>query len=759
MKHTFKYILFISALFSFSMTSFAQDVTETYHNENQGVATGKQVSGPNNDGSYTITLETFATGESMSVTKAAPSDIVLVLDFSQSMTANYKSSYVEQASTTYNYNGFPANNSGLYYKHGENEYYQVSRGGNNNRRYLRYHIGNNNNTNYYYLTPDGVVGPAGNNPPAGTTFGNSATIYSGVLYRLTQQSRIDALKDAVDGFVDVIYHNDNYDDNDNQRTTPLGNRISIVVYSANNTTSSRQLLGWTDVTTGTGRDKNATIMNTLNAETNTPQGTYSNRGMTLANTLLSQCKTDVDDPDSRWNNSTRTVVLFTDGIPGGYTQWNEPQYQSATVANGCILAAKSAKNDYDAKVFTVALYEWPSNPSNYSEGERNMRDYMNYTSSNYMNAESLTEHGDGTYDGDYFKLAGEDLEGVFRDIASQSGGADYTIPASTQVRDVVSSSFNLPEGFNASSVSVYTVDVKPSGLEFYGPDDSGYAQHKHTLTVVTGQTGEGEANADYLTNEDKVLLVIGSDRISVEGFDYSKGDGDELGSGNWVGPRISGSQSTFYGKELVIEFNIKPEKDATGGDATNTNANGSGVYVLRDGQYVSVNDYVKPHTDLPTVIKISKKGLRRGESATFQIVKYRPIGWNEDNPSDISGYQWTVVGKPMPDPATQKDFSKVILTNKNGDENTEIVKTLMALDPSWIYEVYEDDWAWSYTYDGSVSMTTSDVEVNPFRFTNSKNEEAVKHAEAVSINHFANETIGLESRVENIKSNETFDTN
>lgn len=751
MKHTFKYILFISALFSFSMTSFAQDVTETYHNEDQGVATGKKVSGPNDDGSYTITLETFATGESMSVTKAAPSDIVLVLDFSQSMTDIYEATARDSQGYSYN-----AVENGTYYYLYNGKYYEVEGHRDSGRYYLRFNTGGFGNT-YRYITRNGGTTSSMNN----AAYANNATnsIFSGVLY--DGKTRIAALKDAVDAFVEVIYHNDNYKDetNSNLRSEPLGNRISIVVYSANNTTSSRQLLGWTDVTTGTGRNKNATIMNTLNAETNTPQGTYSNRGMTLANTLLSQCKTDVDDPDSRWNNSTRTVVLFTDGIPGGYTQWNEPQYQSATVANGCILAAKSAKNDYDAKVFTVALYEWPSNPSNYSEGERNMRDYMNYTSSNYMNAESLTEHGDGTYDGDYFKLAGEDLEGVFRDIASQSGGADYTIPASTQVRDVVSSSFNLPEGFNASSVSVYTVDVKPSGLEFYGPDDSDYEHHKHTLTVVTGQTGEGEANADYLTNEDKVLLVIGSDRISVEGFDYSKGDGDVLGSGNWVGPRISGSQSTFYGKELVIEFNIKPEKDATGGDATNTNANGSGVYVLRDGQYVSVNDYVKPHTDLPTVIKICKKGLRRGESATFQIVKYRPIGYNESNPSDISNYQWTVVGKPMPDPDTKKDFSKVILTNKNGDENTEITKTLMALDPSWIYEVYEDDWAWSYTYDGSVSMTTSDVEVNPFRFTNSKNEEAVKHAEAVSINHFANNTIGLGSDVENIKSNETFDTN
>lgn len=193
----------------------------------------------------------------------------------------------------------------------------------------------------------------------------------------------------------------------------------------------------------------------------------------------------------------------------------------------------------------------------------------------------------------------------------------------------------------------------------------------------------------------------------------------------------------------------------TGGNGTNTNAAGSGVYILNDkGVYESINDYDPPHTNLPTVIKISKTGLKRGESATFQIVRYRPIGWNAENPSDMSNYQWTVVGKPKPDLTTKEDFTKVILTNKNGDESTTITKTLMALDPSWVYEVYEDDWAWSYVYDGSVSMTTSDVEVNPFNFKNKKNTDAVKHAEAVSINHFANNKIGLESRVENIKSNE-----
>ncbi len=741
MKHTFKYILFISALFSFSMTSFAQDVRDTYHNEGKGVATDKKVSGPNNDGSYTITLETFATGESVSITQSLPADIVLVLDLSQSMTDNYGSSYTPRASQPYTPSQINSNE--YYYKDGEN-YYRVRRGGNNNNN--RFIYADVNNNSQWNNGIDIQLGSTGNN--------NNQT-WEGVLYVVTSQSRLEALQTAVESFVEVIYHNDNYEDDtfSKLREEPLGNKISIVTYGGpqGNTNVTRINSDLTAVSNA-DRSKNTSMISDLlaltdNSINNTQHhGTYSDEGMVLANSVLNGISSE------RKENSSRTVVLFTDGAPGSGPGWTTGNGATASIptSNRTIAAALTAKSTHEATVFTVVLGGIAND---------DMRDYLQYTSSNYPEAESLTIPHDAGEKNTYALEAGDDLEGVFTTIASQSGGSSQSIPASSQVRDVVSSSFNLPEGFNANSVTVYTVDVKPSGQEFYGPDDSEYAQHKHTLTVVTGQTGEGEANADYLTNEDKVLLVIGSDRISVEGFDYSKGDGDELGSGNWVGPRISGSQSTFYGKKLVIEFNIVPETDATGGDATNTNAAGSGVYVLKDGQYVSVNDYEPPHTDLPTVIKISKKGLRRGESATFQIVRYRPIGWNEDDPTDISNYQWTVVGKPMPDPDTQEDFSKVILTNKNGNENTEIVKTLMALDPSWIYEVYEDDWAWSYTYDGSVSMTTSDVEVNPFRFTNSKNEEAVKHAEAVSINHFANETIGLESRVENIKSNETFDTN
>lgn len=758
MKNTFKYILLVLTVLA-PVAVNAQNVLDDYK-EKGGVATGKNVTGPNSDASYTITLETFATGESKVVMKSVPSDIVLVLDISQSMTSSYKNEYnaLDEAS----YTPSQINGGEYYYLHTDGEYYRVQRSGSGGSRRIGYTVGNTT----YYLSGSGDP-ITGNNTP---TYGNNSIAWTGVLYQSASISRLEGLQAAVSAFLQTVYENDNYDDDDQLRDEPLGNRIAIVTYSSESASVTQMVRNLTSVTNGTGtnRSKNESILTEINAMTNnsigTNYGTYSNLGMAIANDILNA----IDD--TRKENSTRTVVLFTDGLPGYTTSgWatnysSDDQRSSDYTANQCVIQAATAKTTHDASVFTVALL-------GSGTVDQRMTNYMNYTSSNYPDAQDMDHPGDRG-EGDYYQNAtGADLSTIFTDIASQSGGSTQTIPASTQVRDVVSSSFNLPEGFNANSVVVYTVDVLESGEGWYDvpehtvPTPPTETDHVNPLTIVpitSNMTAAQKAAAisSAEEDEDKVAVITEDDRLTIQGFEYSKGDGDVLGSGNWVGPRTVGSTEKWYGKKLVVEFNIKPEGEATGGNATNTNAAGSGVYIINaSGQYESINDYDKPHTDLPSVIKIAKKGLRRGESATFQINRYRPIGYNANDPSDISAYEWTTVGKPKPnlnDP-TGGNFTKVIITNKTGDETTEVIKTLMALDPSWVYVISEDDWAWSYIFDAEETMTTSDVEVNPFRFDNSKNTDAVKHAEAVSINHFANENIGLESRVENIKSNESFD--
>ena len=144
-------------------------------------------------------------------------------------------------------------------------------------------------------------------------------------------------------------------------------------------------------------------------------------------------------------------------------------------------------------------------------------------------------------------------------------------------------------------------------------------------------------------------------------------------------------------------------------------------------------------------------------------MRIRPKGYNPDGATlkdRVANLEYNIIGKPVPDTheysgsAEQPDmsdyyegmgwegFKKVILTNK-GENGAEVVKEIYALDPYWVYLVLEDDWGWAYTMTGDTNQegedgtyTTSSVEVNPFRFKNTEEADAVKHAEAIMINHF-----------------------
>lgn len=96
-QNIFKYIAIAACLLGTTMTAQAQ-----YHEEG-GVKTAKNVVGPDEDGFYTITLETFATGTTTVTESATPVDVVLVLDVSGSM-AWPKGTATQTSKTTFSYN-------------------------------------------------------------------------------------------------------------------------------------------------------------------------------------------------------------------------------------------------------------------------------------------------------------------------------------------------------------------------------------------------------------------------------------------------------------------------------------------------------------------------------------------------------------------------------------------------------------------------------------------------------------------------------
>ena len=734
MKNIFKFITIGIALLAGNITASAQ----TWNTEG-GVSTNKTVSDPDENGLYTITLETYATGESSIVEKGVPVDIVLVLDVSGSMEDEMTSyTYTARASQGYSYSSY--GNNTYYYKHTDGQYYAVQRyreGGwmSGYRDYaLRFQVG----YTWYYLSGTGVT------TTRPTNYDNEGdTIWTGVLYSRSSrtESKIDALKRAVNGFVAEVHHNCLYDTKGKLRGTPLDNQISIVKYAADrycnaNGTSMGEpydydgeyadvispgnhkgakdninynytevFKGFTDVSTDLG-------VSAISPSALSEGGaTASDFGMQKAIHLMETVKN---------RESSKVVVLFTDGEPNHSRGWD------SNVATTTINLAHTLKTTYGATVYTIGVFDSIST---------NLENYMHYTSSNYPDATGMGNPGSGSDQGYYQNASNNDLSAIFRDIASSASQSDATVNASTQVRDVVSNSFILPEGASADDVTFYTMDITEDG--------NGW-ENQQTPAGVS-------ASYNTTTCSDGVERKM----LSVEGFDFTKDDiKDEDGfttrenMGNFVGERYKPDGSTFWaGRKLVIEFKVQANGTATGGAGSATNHSDSGVYIYdpETQTYTNINHYPVPHTSLPMIIKIKKDGLRHGESATFEIHMCEPL---KDDDGNIL---YNAIGKPRPDTRTDRNWSKVILTNKGADGDP-VEKIIMALDPNYVYSIIEDDWAFAYELSGTgTTLTTSEVEVNPFVFHNSEKSGVAKHAEAVSINHFATSATG-EASVENYQS-------
>lgn len=742
-----KHIIFRSIAIAATLLVTAVNASAQYHYDGD-VGTSKTVTGPDTLGNYTIRLETFATGSTTVTESYVPADIALVLDLSTSMRdGRGTTTPVTSKALTYNdvVNARSAATNYLF------NGYQLFGEVNNGRYYLYYNGSGSNDRNYICIDNRGRTRVTTRRQDALSADSPDGTIVTfpganGSYALATGSSRIFALKEAVCAFIDTINEKDKKEDG-----TRIGHKLSIITFESDvNVTQSLASLSSLD-------------LNALQAKVwafSLRTGTQPSEGIDEANTQFSNSgRTGTVGTDY-----ARTVVVFTDGEP-----YDNPKYKGVSSAN-------TSKNTYSANVYTVGMFN--STPNESSDTWK----FMNAMSSNYPNA---TQGGGGTADTitlgsgsdkGFYKDASSanvDLSAIFKAIAESAGGAAATIGTSTQVRDVVTNSFILPSTVEAADVHVYTSAATGSATGADDTNPAGWA-NPVALTTVTVTIENVDADGNPTQNASQVK----NKALFVTGFDYSKDDTTEgEGDGNWVGVRYKNGNYFWAGKKLIITFKVKADGEATGGE-TLTNTGKSGVYLKNDdGTYTAINYYEQPHKTLTVNIKIRKTGLRSGESATFELMRIRPKGYDETATTlagKIAGIEYNLIGKPIPDThaysgsATQPDmsdyyegmgwegFKKVILTNK-GENGAEVVKEIYALDPYWVYLVLEDDWGWAYTMTGDTNQvgddgtyTTSSVEVNPFRFHNTEEAGAVKHAEAIMINHFKSNLSG--AKVEHYKS-------
>lgn len=749
------------------LLSSAQDnppiYSQGYHLDN-GIATKKSVSETmDGDGYYTLTLEAFATGATSISQKAIPSDIVLALDLSTSMGGHR--GYVRKVPTggiSVSINDVESDNpTYAIYREGHHFGYQISTLVRDGRCYLYsayrsrvYFISKTGTLYQSNLTWDQLQTTTGGTLPSqddysvpNTTAGRSQAawtfnpkttgtdadgdgLFDDEIVQI-ESSRIHELKDAVLEFIDAVVDNDRYkivDGRKVERDAPLGNKLAIVAWAT--PYLSAQSTGLLSLS-----DANITTLKNKASGFTLYDGTKPNVGLDQSNSLLQGSGRS----GTVGEDYLRTIVFFTDGNP-------DNGFDPA-------IASSHTSKSIGATVYSVGLFSLEVGAT---EVAQDTQDFMNYVSSNYPDATSFANHGTQATDDYYKDVSTGDLtlSDVFKTIAQASGGSEKTVPSATQVVDGVTNSFTIPAPAGttvptlaSAQVTIFTRSINAAGTA-WGSDQALTLVEMTTDAEITTP----DPSKDYMTDATKVGAAIVDGKLVVMGFDYSKADSGESSlDGNWVGwryPDGTESSKVCAGKELVIQFKIQGDPDATGGDFTQTNTPDSGIFVPtydEDGNFTGfepANNYTVPTANIPINIVIQKLGLRHGESATIQIYRAHQSDQYNEETGKLKPYL------PNGDDSWE-NFSKVILTNK-GEDGAMVTETLLCLDPTYVYMMKEDDWGWSYNL-VIEAIDTSMQEKNPFVFTNTEKTDAVRHAEAASFNRFGEDLHGR-TRVETVKS-------
>ena len=482
-----------------------------------------------------LTLEAYATGSTTTTTTTDPVDIVLVLDVSGSMDEN-----LTEAGYRYNEVYDLSTNGTYYYKNSSNGRYQ--------RAYYcdgeDWRENSNHDAGWYTQNHQGPGGNCwgefGTRLIPKTSSADTTGTQFYVQEYVAAVTKMETLKTAVNGFIDSVAAKSA----DSQiaivkfagdKTNKVGNDTYVEEGHFNTYTYNYSQIV-RDLTTvdATGADALKTAVNALRAA----GATAADYGMQHAQTIITGAAN---------NGRQKVVVMFTDGEP------NHNNGFSNSVANAAISNSKSIK-DAKATVYTIGCFGTLT-----GDTKTKVDTYMNYVSSNYPNATSMTSGGTEANPANYYKTVSSaaDLNNIFTDISQTIGGATLELGTETVLKDVVSKYFDLPENaaanITAKSYSCTELDASGNPIWSETPDDASYN------------------------------VKVNGKNVSVTGFDYSA---------NWVGKDTT-TGDVHPGKKLVVTIPIVD--NGTGMGEVPTNDTTSAVY---DGEK-SVCNFAVPTAYFP----------------------------------------------------------------------------------------------------------------------------------------------------------------
>lgn len=581
-----QYILFAIAFFSLvpAMNVWAQKET-TYK---KGLGYSKNISKPDDEGIYTITLEAFTTGKVEVAKKSIPADIVLVLDISGSMNYNMDGSQTQYVPL--------ADRRITALKNAVNNFIDII-----------------NDNDLYYVDEDGKPDKSKpreqrlGNRIAIVTYSTNANNATNGLMPLgggdDDENGVTSLKSTVNGLTA-----------DGGTYAHKGMEMAYGILSPlNDTRQLRTTVFFTDGVPGLWGSW-------------TSQTTQSNNSIYAWPERTGQ---------GTWRNPYQIVE----------------RVDTYNTANATINSANNIKNlANDSKgiisnVYSVSIINNPGRQTQVYLGKTSSN-YLGATNmgnwnGNWNSDTAMWNNGNGSQntDGKNYSFASTSAQGlneVFETIAGSSGGSDADLGGSTvAVMDIVSANFMLPNGADPDQITVYTAACTggtEGALTFGDPipakdNDERY----HKITRHPDGTIEW-SEEDYDVDEDIVVTIEGTNMIQITGFDYAS---------NFCGFDEAGNAR---GYKVLIEIPVKMDPEAVGGANSDSNEPGSGIYadLDGDGSLDPIITYDPPKVDLPTNIYIEKEGLKKGESAKFRIERVDKNA-SEEVKSNPDSPEWTPV--------------------------------------------------------------------------------------------------------------------
>ena len=493
------------------------------------------------DGTYTINLEAWATGETTTVTTTEPLDIVLVLDVSGSMstgklTTSTYSPYTGTVKDAYDdHSGY--RNEPLYHKCADGTYHKVS---------ISY--------DYYY---DSYTFDCTNRncdfQKEDLGLRDSITADWGLYLLYSDEiTYMQALQLAVNNFIDGVAEK-------NAALTDQADwhRVSLVKFASDeyayetgndfnddgyNYTQIVQELTYV----------NEANVDTLKASVNslTPSGaTAVDYGLNRAEAAL-----DLNSTDGR----NKIVILFSDGVPTYYRDFDNQ------VASDAIVKANELKKN-GVTIYSIAVHA-DADPTQVPTDRYTARinKFFHAVSSNYSNASlaylwysGWTWNMGNRNEGDYYKTAAnaDELNNIFQKIEDEVSTTDVTLDANAVLKDIVADQFTLP-----ANAEVTAETVKCTGK--------------------SGDTYIWEESGNALSDEN---ITQNGNTVSVTGFNYKE-------------QFVHEENKVWTGSKLVVTIKGVEALDAAAtGTEINTNAPGSGIYENNTAKN-PVAEFVSPKT-------------------------------------------------------------------------------------------------------------------------------------------------------------------